>query len=423
MQSRLILLMTALVSLLPWQQAAALPVEEVEVEIVDSRGSTSKVLLDKMGASLQVVSQQLFLDREADNLQQEQRAYADLLTEVGDRVLTGYYIQQTAISFGPRTTIYCQVRPWGNVVERPMVDLQFSGIEPRVAKLLEAGLPDLQEQIIQLLQGASLDAVDWADGVLRRVVRRAVEQELPTFKVAVDLVKDREQVVVQVIIYPIGEIVRNVHYRLSSQAIPNVLLLELKYKYQEECNRLRGLPVEYIQQHRQEIIQGLQKLLLAEPVVKRYHLQPKIVLVPQGDLQLDINLTSEEYRIWLEGYADLGREESNLSGKVHVGRYLAPQTEVFGEAELLLNPTDWNSYLGYTHRYKKSQFSYLYGMPHNNNVYRLQYLPDDSWSWRLEHHSQDKRNECGLRYRIHEFLSAETVYADDELYLRIIGNL
>ena len=423
MEARGIFFLTVLLGLLPWQQVQALTVEQVQVRVEDSNGGTSKILLDKMGASMQVVAQQLFLDREAEQLETKEQAYQRLLTEVGDRVWTGYYVQKTAISFDRQTLVQCQIRPWDRVVQSPQVDLQFSGIEPHMAQELEARLPGLRQEITQLLEGASLDAVDWADGVLRRVIRQRVEQQLPEFKVAVDLVQELDQVLVQVIIYPVGEDVGNINYQLSSEAIPNLLLVDLKYKYQEECNRLRGLPLEYVKNHQQEIAASLQAKLLAEPVVQRYHLQPQIILVPQNDMELDIILSSSEYRIWLEGYADVGRDEYNLSGRAHVGRYLAPRTEVFCEAELLLNPTDWNYYLGYSQRYKKLQSSYLFGMPHKNNVYRIQYLPDASWSCRLEHHSQDKRNEYGIRYRIHEFLSAETVYADNELYLRIIGNL
>ena len=45
------------------------------------------------------------------------------------------------------------------------------------------------------------------------------------------------------------------------------------------------------------------------------------------------------------------------------------------------------------------------------------------WRLRAEHFSGDDRNEYGVRYRIHEFLSAEYVYGGDEFYLRLIGNL
>lgn len=37
--------------------------------------------------------------------------------------------------------------------------------------------------------------------------------------------------------------------------------------------------------------------------------------------------------------------------------------------------------------------------------------------------SGDNRNEFAVRYRIHEFLSAEYVYGGKDFYLRLIGNL
>ena len=47
----------------------------------------------------------------------------------------------------------------------------------------------------------------------------------------------------------------------------------------------------------------------------------------------------------------------------------------------------------------------------------------DNRRLRAEHFSGENRNEFGVRYRIHEFLSAEYVYGGKEFYMRIIGNL
>ena len=47
--------------------AFAEPVERVEVQITDN-GSTSRVLLDRMGKSMQVVAEQLFVDKDSVNI-------------------------------------------------------------------------------------------------------------------------------------------------------------------------------------------------------------------------------------------------------------------------------------------------------------------------------------------------------------------
>ncbi|MBQ2134691.1 MAG: hypothetical protein II203_03175 [Phascolarctobacterium sp.] len=53
----------------------------------------------------------------------------------------------------------------------------------------------------------------------------------------------------------------------------------------------------------------------------------------------------------------------------------------------------------------------------------MEYYLNPKWKLRAEHFANKNRNEYGVRYRIHEFLSAEYVYGGDEFYLRIIGNL
>lgn len=47
--------------------AFAEPVERVDVQITDN-GATSRVLLDRMGKSMQVVAEQLFVDKDSVNI-------------------------------------------------------------------------------------------------------------------------------------------------------------------------------------------------------------------------------------------------------------------------------------------------------------------------------------------------------------------
>jgi hypothetical protein len=140
-------------------------------------------------------------------------------------------------------------------------------------------------------------------------------------------------------------------------------------------------------------------------------------------MAIDILIDSNKYKIWLEGYGDIGRGEDNLSGKAHFGKFVSPKEEVFGEAEVVLDNVDWNFGLGYTRYWGKSGWSYIRRVPDGENNFKLEYYLDNKWRLRAEHFSENNRNEYGVRYRIHEFLSAEYVYGGDEFYLRIIGNL
>ena len=105
--------------------AFAEPVERVEVQITDN-GATSRVLLDRMGKSMQVVAEQLFVDKDSVNINAARGDYERLLAEVGDRVLTGYQMQSVSVNAGAVTNINIQVAPWSAAVDDVFVDLQFS---------------------------------------------------------------------------------------------------------------------------------------------------------------------------------------------------------------------------------------------------------------------------------------------------------
>ncbi len=417
------IILLAAMTCLPLQQAFSAPIEKVQVQVVDTNGGTSAVLLQKMSGSMQVVADQLFIDKDAETVTAAQQEYKRLLTEIGDRVFTGYELVDVQLAAGVQTSITMYAKPWSTTIVKPVIDLQFSGVEKETAVLLYQQIPTLKQELEQAISGASVAAGDWAGGVLRRMVRQRVEQKLPEFRAAVDVVQENNSTVVQIVIYPVGQLVTDINYELRSEAIPNILLMELKYKYAAECDKLRGLPLAYVRRHQQALEQWLTDKLLAEKAIKQFALQPVVKLTPNTNMGVEIMINSDKYKIWFEGYGDIGRNENNLSGKAHIGKFISPKEEIFGEAEVVLDHVDWHFGTGYARYWGKSVWSYMRRMPIGDNDYKLEYNLSPKWRLRAEHFSGDDRNEFGVRYRIHEFLSAEYVYGDDEFYLRIIGNL
>lgn len=417
------IILLAAMTCLPLQQAFSAPIEKVQVQVVDTNGGTSAVLLQKMSGSMQVVANQLFIDKDAETVTAAQQEYKRLLTEIGDRVFTGYELVDVQLAAGVQTSITMYAKPWSTTIVKPVIDLQFSGVEKETAVLLYQQIPTLKQELEQAISGASVAAGDWAGGVLRRMVRQRVEQKLPEFRAAVDVVQENNSTVVQIVIYPVGQLVTDINYELRSEAIPNILLMELKYKYAAECDKLRGLPLAYVRRHQQVLEQWLTDKLLAEKAIKQFALQPVVKLTPNTNMGVEIMINSDKYKIWFEGYGDIGRNENNLSGKAHIGKFISPKEEIFGEAEVVLDHVDWHFGTGYARYWGKSVWSYMRRMPIGDNDYKLEYNLSPKWRLRAEHFSGDDRNEFGVRYRIHEFLSAEYVYGGDEFYLRIIGNL
>lgn len=402
--------------------AWAEPVDSVQVHITDN-GGTSSVLLDRMSKSMQVVAEQLFVDKDSVNINAARGDYERLLAEVGDRVLTGYQMESVSVDAGAVTNITMRVAPWSAAVENVFVDLQFSGVEPSTAGLLKARLPELQSRVESIIKGSSVDASDWAGGILRRMVRTEVEEKLPEFKAAVDVVREDERTVVQVVIYPVGQLVQNVDYAMTSQSIPNLLLLDLKQRYAQKADALRGLPVEYVKRHHAELETLLLTELENEKSVKMHNLAPSVKLSPGSTLGVEIGMGSDKYKIWFEGYGDIGRNDDNISGRAHLGKFISKRDEIFGEVGLTLDDVEWDFSAGYALHYGKTTFSYMRRGPDGQNVYRAEHDFTSKWRLRAEYFSGTDTTEIGVRYRIHEFLSAEYVYSNDKPYFRIVGNL
>ena len=390
---------------------------------ITDTGSTSGVLLERMAKSMQVVSEQLFLDKDSVNINAARGDYERLLAEIGDRVLTGYQMESVSVSAGSVTAINMRVAPWSAAVDEVFVDLQFSGVEPGTAELLKKQVPGLEERIEGILRGSSVDASDWAGGILRHLVRSEVEASLPEFKAAVDVVREDSRTVVQVVIYPVGQLVQNVAYSMTSESIPNLLLLDLKQRYAEKADALRGLPVDYVKRHQAELESLLLTELENEKSVRMHQLAPAVKLLPGSTLGVEINMGSDKYKIWFEGYGDIGRNDDNISGRAHIGKFISGRDEIFGEAGVTLDEVDWDFSAGYARHWGKATLSYMRRSPDGQNVFRGEYDFTSKWRLRTEYFSGTDTTEIAVRYRIHEFLSAEYVYSNDKPYFRIVGNL
>ena len=406
----------------------AAPVTRIEVQITDNNNRTSPILLRKMEDSMRVVAEQLFNGKDETMIRGIAGEYERLLTEIFERVITGYQTNGVRVTTvpgpsGSTAQICFSVAPWAQVVERTETDIQFSGISPLAVSLLQARLPELEQQLRATLSGVSLDATDWAGGVLRGQVQKLVETVLPDFKAAVDVTTHGDTAVVQVIIYPVGELVQDVEYSMESKSIPNLLLMDLKYRYADKAKSLRGLPLSYLVSNRTLLEQRFTEELAGEAQVKRHDLRPKVEIVPGSDTRFTISLESDRYKIWFEGYGDIGRDDHNLSGRAHLGKFISRRDEIFGEAGVDLKDVDWDFSAGYAMHFGKATLSYMRRVPSDFNVYRGEYDFTPKWRFRYEHFGNTGTNEYAVRYRIHEFLSGEYVYSTDKSYFRIIGNL
>ena len=405
------------------QTGSAATIENVKVSVVDSTGRTGKALTERMTSSMKVVAEQLFLEKDTAQIEPVKSDYARLLGEVGERALTGYKVEETVITLGSSSEVVLKLSPWLDVVNDVEVDLKFSGVDQAMSEVVLSKMPELKARIVKTVSGASVDAVDWAGGVLRQKVRQDMESMLPEFRASVDLSQTGKKVVVQVIVYPVGQTVHDVKFELLSETVPNILFMKTKERLHEEADELRGLPVDFVKKHRPELEKRLLTSVNEEKVVSLYSLKPTVTITPGTDTVVEIRMEADKYKIWIEGYGDSGRDENNLSGRAHLGKYISDNDELFAEFSVELENMEWEFAPGLAHRHGKTTIAYARRITEHENNYRLEYDVSPKWRLRAEHFSGANINEFGARFRIHEFLSVEYVYSNDKPYLRLIGNL
>jgi hypothetical protein len=64
-----------------------------------------------------------------------------------------------------------------------------------------------------------------------------------------------------------------------------------------------------------------------------------------------------------------------------------------------------------------------YNTSSSQNMLWLSKELSPSWTMRLERNPKNRNNELGLRYKLHDFLSAEYIITKDDQWLRLVGHL
>jgi hypothetical protein len=84
-------------------------------------------------------------------------------------------------------------------------------------------------------------------------------------------------------------------------------------------------------------------------------------------------MEADKYKIWIEGYGDSGRDENNLSGRAHLGKYISDNDELFAEFSVELENMEWEFAPGLAHRHGKTTIAYARRITEHENNYRLEY--------------------------------------------------
>lgn len=403
--------------------APADTIESISVNVTSREASPPARVAKRMENSVKTIGEQILLGRNIADVTAARANYEKLVKEVFDRVLVGYTVSQVEIVLGSGTQINVQITPWGDIIREVSLEIDFGGISPEYRQLIERDIGNIEDTVNSVLVGLPIDAVDWASGIAKSLIRELLAAQLPEFRATFDVVSG-PKTTIRLSLLPVGPIVQNTLVSLHSNTIPNILLLEARPAVEETVKSLRGLPVAFVERNRQFITDKIRNVTEQHAIAKRYGLTVKPVITAGTDTRIVVETETNKYKIWLEGYLDMGKTEDNASAKLHVGQNISENDELFVETLFIPSTVSWRFSPGWAHRLGSStEAGIKYNATQKGGSLWMQQNVSSKWSLRLERVPASDYNELGVRYKIHEFISAEYIFTSEDKWLRLVGNL
>lgn len=415
-----------LVGILPVSQAAAGSeiVEKVHVTITAAEGEQAppERIAKRMAASVHTIGEHVLLGRRISDIADSHASYERIVREVFDRILVGYTVEDVSLEPGEDMGISLTVRPWGDVVRDVAVEIDFGTISPDAVILLHKDIGNIEKKLADALIGLPIDTLDWAGGVSKAMVRDVLAEQLPEFRVTFDIVSGASTIV-KLSLMPTGQLVQDTQVSLRSHTIPNILLLQFRSGLEDTAKSLNGLPVAFVERHRDYFTAKVAAALANKSTVKRYGLTVTPILSLGPTTNIIMQTETDRYKVTLEGYLDMGRKNDNTSARLHTGKMISKTDEIFLETDFIPGTVSWKFSPGWGRRIGQAEVGFKYDSKVQNGVLWLVQNIGPAWQMRVERSPEDGRNEMGLRYKLHDFINLEYVYTTNEKYLRLVGNL
>ena len=397
-------------------------VESVDVRIQAAATPSAKVVR-RMSESVKVIGEHLLLGRSTIEVATRRDYYERLVRDVFDRVLIGYTVEKVEIDSDQKTIIRLSVIPWGDTVRNVTIRVDYSGIAPESIALIKQDMGKLEIEIQAALVGLPVDAVDWATGVARELIREILRRQLPEFHFSLD-VEAGQDTTVRLSLFPTGTVVREARVSLRSQTIPNLILVHARPAIEEQVRSMRGLPVAYVERHLSYFTERVRTTALADPVIRKFTLNVLPEVTPGQDTEVLVTLDTDRFRITAEVFLDTGKDRENISAKAHLGQRIGKRDELFFELKVQPGMMTWEFMPGWGHQFGSDTWA---GLRYRTNDREwsgwLEQGLGGRWSLRAERWSGLNLNEIGLRYKLHDFLSAEFIMTNDRSWLRMVGHL
>lgn len=395
----------------------------VNVQAAEGSGSLPSIVSKRMAASITVVGEHVLVGHKVTAVQADAGTYANIIQTVFDRVLTGYTIQSVRIEPGEIATVNVQITPWGDTVQQVDIELNAGQYAPEIMELITADSRQVRALAESSLLGVPADALDWAGIMAKGLVRDALAEDLPEFKASLELVSG-PRTKLRVTLVPTSAVIQDVTIKLHSNSIPNLFLGELRSSVDDIGKQLQGLPAAFVERHKDYFAQKMMLAAQARSVVRQYGLTIIPVIEAGRNTTITLQVETDQYRVWLEGYLDVGRMNNSTSAKLHIGKFVGRHDELFFETGFEPGRVAWELTPGWGHRLGGNlEVGFKYRLSGSEEIIWFDYQLRRDWLLRFEENIRNHDNQLAVRYKLHDLLGIEYVLDRNDHWLRLVGNL
>lgn len=418
-------LLAAMLSCTCGEEAKAAPVEEVRVSVASTAGTIPPSVEKRIAASVGAIGNRVLVGKEESLFQLDPDKYNRVLADIVNRVVVGYVVSGIDVSYGAVTEISLALQPVGRTVQQVETTIDYGNLSPEAAALVKKDTAGIEQHMSDLLLGLPVDSVGWADSVSQSAGRELLSRALPEFEAGFD-VSSGERTKVRIYLVPQGNIVRRSVLTFRETTVPRLLLYRAAEETERAMRGLEGLPTAFVRRHSRDIEEEMDRILRNDSFIRRYEIAIRSSFIAGSQSELKVDALTDHWVIRGEAWIDAGRDGSRSTAVGGMlGHYAGKNDLIFGEARFYPGPVDWNLYGGWMHRFgREYTLGYKYDFTDKSGHVLAGKTFGERWAFRYDRDLAEKENEYGLSYRLHNYMTVEYVYNDEEgKWLRLIANL
>lgn len=414
-----------MVSAWPALSVHAAPVETVSVSVSSTDGHMPESVKKRIELSVQSIGNRVLTGKESQTFVYNSYQYNKVLADIINRVVVGYIVSDLNVSYGPQTVVNLTLEPVGETIQDVETDIDYGNLSPLARELVSRDVSGISRSMSDLLVGLPVDSIGWAESVSQSAGRNLVNQALPEFLANLE-VDSGKHTRVHISLLPRGSIVRTGTLTFRKTTVPRVFMYRAATRTESAMRDLEGLPVAFVERHYADIDNYMKELLARDSFIQKYDIDVETTLKTGEVTDLWVDALTDHWVIEGEAWLDAGRDsDHNTTVRGFLGHYVGGRDIVFGEARFYPGPIEFDIYGGWQHYFGRSfSVGYKYNFSENASHFLAEKAMGQRWGLRYDRDFDEKTNEIGVYYKLHNYMTVEYVYnSEDGNWLRLIANL